>query len=338
VIRVYNDDTLLESDIGFTASGDLDTDALSAFCASVSCYVTTWYDQSGHGKDATQTDPNMRPRIVHSGVIEMSGGHPALVFMGNQTFGADWGSGYTSYGHSAVYSIDSTSVPFGSVYHQGPGWSAGWIHAIEGNGPFNFALYGETFGYVSGTGRARGDGLNSADVVGMETVGVYTMNAPVGTIALYLNNILQVSATRTGILPVVDNVRIGSWDDLQTRYVHFHLSEMVFYSGSMADTERSLFTIDEKAYYGLDVTAPVLALNGPATQVITQGSGVTSTGLVEHIVANTFQLGGVAQGWHADDTSWAYVLPFDFTYYGVTYASGQTIKISSNGHICLDGT
>lgn len=58
----------------------------------------------------------------------------------------------------------------------------------------------------------------------------------------------------------------------------------------------------------------------------------------ESIVPTTFLTGGVAQGWHADDDSWAYTLPFDFTYYGVTYASGQTIKISSNGYICLDNT
>ena len=40
--------------------------------------------------------------------------------------------------------------------------------------------------------------------------------------------------------------------------------------------------------------------------------------------------GGVPMGWHADDSSWSYTLPFDFTFYGVYY---RTIYISSNGLI-----
>ncbi len=132
------------------------------------------------------------------------------------------------------------------MYHQGPGWSPGWIHAIEGNGPFNFGLNSESFVKTGGPGNAGDDGLNSTNTIAIGTVGVYTMNAPVGSIVLYLNNTLQVSATRTGVLPVVDNVRIGSWDDPQTRYVLFHLSEMIFYSSSLSDIERTTFTTDEK--------------------------------------------------------------------------------------------
>jgi thermitase len=40
--------------------------------------------------------------------------------------------------------------------------------------------------------------------------------------------------------------------------------------------------------------------------------------------------GGVAMGWHADDSSWYYTLPFDFPFYGTYY---RTIYISSNGLI-----
>jgi hypothetical protein len=40
--------------------------------------------------------------------------------------------------------------------------------------------------------------------------------------------------------------------------------------------------------------------------------------------------GGVPMGWHADDASWSYTLPFDFPFYGVYY---RTIYISSNGLI-----
>ncbi len=56
------------------------------------------------------------------------------------------------------------------------------------------------------------------------------------------------------------------------------------------------------------------------------------------MLPHQFSTGGVAQGWHADDNHWGYVLPFSFSFYGVTYATGQTIDISSNGRICLDTT
>ena len=276
-VRVRRDSDNTETDIAFL-TGELNTGSLNTFCGANSCFVTTWYDQSGNQKNATQITPSMQPRIVNAGVIDMSGNRPSLVFMGAQTLSANWGSGYTSYAHSAVYSRDSTTWPFGSVYHQGPSWSLGWIHAIEGNGPFNFGMNGENFVQTGGSGSASGDGMNSANSVPMSTVGVYTMNAPVGNISLYLNNTLEVSATRTGISPVVNNVRIGSWDGWETRYAYFHLSEMIFYSSALSDIERSTFTIDEKSYYGFDVTPPVVSLVGSGTQTIAHGSVFSDSG------------------------------------------------------------
>ncbi len=50
-------------DIGLTQLGGLDENLLSAFCALTECRVAKWYDQSGHGNDATQDDPAARPAI-----------------------------------------------------------------------------------------------------------------------------------------------------------------------------------------------------------------------------------------------------------------------------------
>ncbi len=193
MVRRDSDNTT--SDIGFTASGDLDSAALSAFCGMNTCFVTTWYDQSGNEKNATQTDPNMQPRIVSSGELEMSGGHPTLYFFGGQSLSANWGLGYTSYAHSAVYNRESDT--FASLYHQGPGWNSGWIHAIDDYGIFRIGFNGESFTAPTGPGSAGGDGIGNANALARGIVGVYTMNAPVGSIALYRNNALQVSATRT---------------------------------------------------------------------------------------------------------------------------------------------
>lgn len=51
-------------------------------------------------------------------------------------------------------------------------------------------------------------------------------------------------------------------------------------------------------------------------------------------IAHEWIGGGVPMGWHADDASWQYALPFDFPFYGIYY---RTIYISSNGLITFVG-
>ena len=85
-IRVQRSLDDAKADIGFTANGDLDTVALLAFVGSGNGFVTTWYDQSGNGRHATQTDPARQPKIVSNGVIETQNGRPALLFDGINDF------------------------------------------------------------------------------------------------------------------------------------------------------------------------------------------------------------------------------------------------------------
>ncbi|OBQ33035.1 MAG: hypothetical protein AN485_19835, partial [Anabaena sp. MDT14b] len=71
----YNDSL----DIGFTASGDLDTASLKAFMGDDNNgFITTWYDQSGNGRNATQTTPANQPQIVASGLIHRKNSRPAI--------------------------------------------------------------------------------------------------------------------------------------------------------------------------------------------------------------------------------------------------------------------
>jgi hypothetical protein len=69
-------------DIGFTAYGDLDTAALKTFVGSGNGYVTIWYDQSGNGRNATQTTTSQQPAIVLNGVVQRANTQPAVVFDG----------------------------------------------------------------------------------------------------------------------------------------------------------------------------------------------------------------------------------------------------------------
>jgi hypothetical protein len=76
-IRVRRTDNT-EENIGFTATGDLNTAALLAHVGSGDGFVTTWYDQSGNGRNATQTNANSQPQIVSNGTIEMQNGRPTV--------------------------------------------------------------------------------------------------------------------------------------------------------------------------------------------------------------------------------------------------------------------
>jgi hypothetical protein len=89
-IRVRRSSDNAEQDIGFS-SGNLDTTALTTFCSGTNGFVTTWYDQSGNGYNATQTTAANQPQIVSSGnVLTLTGvaaAKPCLSFDGtNDSF------------------------------------------------------------------------------------------------------------------------------------------------------------------------------------------------------------------------------------------------------------
>jgi hypothetical protein len=74
-----------EINIGFTSTGELDTAALLAFTGTGALnngFVTTWYDQSGNGRNATQTTALNQPQIVSGGSVITENGKPSLQFDG----------------------------------------------------------------------------------------------------------------------------------------------------------------------------------------------------------------------------------------------------------------
>lgn len=76
-----------EKDIYAKYDGTLNINDLESFCSGTDGFVATWYDQSGNGNHATQTNANNQPRIVSSGSVILENGKPALSFDGsNDTF------------------------------------------------------------------------------------------------------------------------------------------------------------------------------------------------------------------------------------------------------------
>jgi hypothetical protein len=85
-IRVRRSSDNTEQNIGFNTSNDLDTTTLTAFVGSGHGFVTTWYDQSGNNKNATQTTAANQPYIVVSGTLQTLNGKPSLFFNGESKY------------------------------------------------------------------------------------------------------------------------------------------------------------------------------------------------------------------------------------------------------------
>jgi hypothetical protein len=67
LLRLRRSSDNVQSDFGYTGSGDLDTAAIATWLGANSGYVVTWYDQSGGGYNATQATTARQPLYVASG-------------------------------------------------------------------------------------------------------------------------------------------------------------------------------------------------------------------------------------------------------------------------------
>ena len=86
-VRRSSDDT--EQDIGFDANGDLDSTALLAFVGTGGTdngFVTTLYDQSGNGNNATNATESEQPLVVSGGTLVEENGKAAIEFDGTDDY------------------------------------------------------------------------------------------------------------------------------------------------------------------------------------------------------------------------------------------------------------
>ena len=73
-VKVRRSSDNAQQDIGFTPDGDFNLIAYAAFVGAGTGYVVTWYDQTGNGRHATQSDAALQFPIVLNSI----NGLPAL--------------------------------------------------------------------------------------------------------------------------------------------------------------------------------------------------------------------------------------------------------------------
>ncbi|MFA6536151.1 MAG: LamG-like jellyroll fold domain-containing protein [Candidatus Paceibacterota bacterium] len=85
-MKVRRDSDNATQDIGFSGI-NLNTSSLLSFCGAGSCYVDTWYDQSGNGRNTVQATTANQPQIVSSGaLLTGSNGRPKMTFDGSTDY------------------------------------------------------------------------------------------------------------------------------------------------------------------------------------------------------------------------------------------------------------
>ena len=71
--------------IGFSGD-DIDESTITTFCSATDCFVVRWCDQTGQGRDVTQTTVANQPQVVSGGTLITDGGILAVDFDGSNDY------------------------------------------------------------------------------------------------------------------------------------------------------------------------------------------------------------------------------------------------------------
>jgi hypothetical protein len=183
-MRVKRSSDLAETDISFDSNGDLNVNEIYNFLTGVNetIRVVTWYDQSGNGKNLTQSTYLNQPLIYSGGSIFTSaGGKPSIYFV-------DTIPTYLNQTDTGL-PIDETTLLSVSYYNKPSLF--GSLATIAGYGaPING---GSVFSFYNG----------NAGIFGNESLGFSNFGTYAGvTNALNRNN-LQLIFKPTGVGPLI---------------------------------------------------------------------------------------------------------------------------------------
>ena len=109
LIRVRRSSDNAEQDIGFIGA-NLDTTSLTTFCSGTNGFITTWYDQSGNGNNATQTTAANQPQIVSSGAVLTTNGKPSALFNGTSSYMSTTGTPFSATDNMLISVSKQTAI------------------------------------------------------------------------------------------------------------------------------------------------------------------------------------------------------------------------------------
>jgi hypothetical protein len=217
-IRVRRTD-LAESDIGFTAAGDLDTTALLAFTGTGALnngFVTTWYDQSGNGRDVIQTTAVSQPQIVISGSVILNNTKPSIQFgVSAQT--------------QLVSSTFSQTAPIRAFVNLKYNITSSQGFAFDGISVNQFRVWNEdsnTLAFFAGGGQPKyTDATGVLDKNYLVDVLSETANSRFQVNNISATNAVGSTVTKTGVRLGGNSVNFGTFRGFITEYVEYNSNQ-----------------------------------------------------------------------------------------------------------------
>jgi hypothetical protein len=239
-IRVRRSSDNAEADIGFTANGDLDTTALLAHVGSGNGFVTTLYDQSGNGRNATQTTYANQPRIVNNGVIETQNGR-ATVSQSNQNQTLPISATFTGLTSATGIFVFRQLTDNGGAHDFRPQANTSNNHSPFSNGTAYDSFFSESRQVFNNYGPASSPSTN--------TLTIHTVRQT-GTALQLFKNGTQIDGDKTVSFQLPDMRSLFSSSPTGT----VALSAGVIF-GALPIAERQLIERNRGAYYGIPISS-----------------------------------------------------------------------------------
>ena len=253
-IRVRRSSDGAQADIGFMANGDLDTVALLAFVGNGNGFVTTWYDQSGNARNATQTTAANQPQIVSNGVLQTLGGRPTI-----RSFGVTEKMFFTSaaLGSASAFSFNAVStvgangarkyaVLLGSGLLPTPGLTAGIRWGLFGQG--NLSLDGIGWAGIDATIK-----LGNGNLVAPSTNYVQTFLKSSTAWNYYQNGGLASANIQDTTSPTSEFRGVIFSERTDAYTANANCSELVLFPSALSTTDRQTLEGNQGIYFNISV-------------------------------------------------------------------------------------
>jgi hypothetical protein len=229
-------------DIGFTSAGDLDTTSLSSFCGASSCYINTWYDQSGNLNNSTQATLASQPQIVNLGSIKMQNGVPAIYWSGSNFLKATLSSlsATTPFTQNAVAQGGNSVVCLSGTNSAAQNSCLGGPNSAYGSTGTWFGGYGQDGTFYGGTATT--------------ALSVVTKTYSSNTVSGYLNGVQVFSASSISYNLTTADILLGIQTDGATyQMLTGYESEVSVYLSSLSTTDRLTLEESQGSYFGISI-------------------------------------------------------------------------------------
>ena len=208
--------------IGFV-NNELDTTSLESFCSGTDGFVTTWYDQSGNGRDITQTTAVYQPKIVSSGSTVLDNGNPTIQFDGNND--------YLNYTQTAsnLFAVNHSYFTVHNVYG---GSSRRFL--IETTSATS-TVFNPSLGYQTNntlevySGEANNASAFQSSVLTNGLRMATVLKQDVNSLELFVDGILDTSSSASTPVSDITGYNIGTYRFASSRFFEGNIQEFILY-------------------------------------------------------------------------------------------------------------